>query len=354
MPFHHRNVKGLSTSATDRMRVGLFLSRGKAIGRLMRSFRFAIPLVLLFASQVRSELYVPAPVIDLGEVKSGLPLTNSFELINTGPGVVEILETRASCGCLIGKVEPRTIQPGKSGTLVLRMHTLGQAAGPHTWKATVQYRQRGMEKEITVGVHVCLVTEVTVQPATLTLFTAGNLTQLVTVTDQRPKPLRVVSVQTSTPGLKAKLLKQESGSAQIQLEIDQALTGGRHDEILTIDTDDAGYRQLAVPVTVIKSSQSVTAIPARVELHASGNQPASCLIRLRSESEKAVTISKFETGNPGLTCRWAPGPDKQATVRVQFDPGNSVGMKLESAVTVHLASPVEESLVLPVSVHLAD
>ena len=86
------------------------------MGRLMPSFRFTIPLVLLLAAQARSELHVPAPVMDLGEVKSGLPLTNSFELINTGSGVVEILETRASCGCLIGKVEPRNIQPGKSAT----------------------------------------------------------------------------------------------------------------------------------------------------------------------------------------------------------------------------------------------
>ncbi|HMF17543.1 MAG TPA: DUF1573 domain-containing protein, partial [Gemmataceae bacterium] len=326
----------------------------KAIGRLMPSFRFVIPLVLLLAAQARSELHVSAPVLDLGEVKSGLPLIHSFELINTGPGVVEILETRASCGCLIGKVEPRTIQPAKSGTLVLRMHTLGQAAGPHTWKATVQYRQRGMEKEITVGVHVCLVTEVTVQPATLTLFTAGNLTQLVTVTDRRPKPLRVVGVQTSTSGLKAKLLKQGSGSAQIQVEIDQSLTGGRHDEILTIDTDDVGYRQLEVPVTVIKTSQSVTAIPAKVELNARVGQSASCLIRLRSESEKAVTISNIETGNPGLTCRWAPGPDSQATVRIQLDSEHWANQGLEGTVTIHLTSPNQETLVIPVSVHLAD
>jgi hypothetical protein len=319
----------------------------------MPTCRFTIPLVLLFAAQARGELHVPTPVVDLGEVKSGLPLSHSFELINTGPDAVEIQDTRASCGCLIGKVEPRIIQPGGRAALALRMHTLGQAGGPHTWKATVQYRQGGQEKEITVGIQVHLVTEVTVQPATLTLVTAGNLTQVVTVTDQRPEPLRVVGVQISTPGLRAKLVGQEKGTAQIQLEVDQALSGGRHDEILTIDTDDADYRQLQVPVTVIKTSQTVTAIPAKVELYAGANQPVSCLIRLRSESDKAVTVSKIESANPALTSRWAAGPEKQATVRIQLDPEQRTGRELESTITIHLASPSQEALVIPVSVHLA-
>src|SRR5438876_1065814 len=116
--------------------------------RLMASYVLAIWSVLITASQARSELRVPAPLVDLGDVKSGLPLTHSFELINDGPEAVEIRETRASCGCLIGKVEPRIIQPGERGTLVMNMHTLGQAAGPHSWKATVAYRQGGVASEI--------------------------------------------------------------------------------------------------------------------------------------------------------------------------------------------------------------
>src|SRR5262249_47286546 len=160
---------------------------------------------------------------------------------------------------------------------------------------------------------VCLVTEVTVQPATLTLITDGNLTQLVTLTDQRQQPLRVVGVQTSNPGLQARLLDQHQGSAHIQLEAASTLASGRHDELLTIDTNDAGYRQLQVPVTIIKTSQTVSAIPARVELLAKEGEPASCLVRLRSDSEKVITVSKIESNHAALTCRWAPGPGNHAT-----------------------------------------
>jgi hypothetical protein len=78
------------------------------------------------------------------------------------------------------------------------------------------------------------------------------------------------------------------------------------------------------------------------------------LIRLRSESEKAVSISKIETGSLGLKGHWAPGPDKQATVRVQLDPEHWANQELESTVTIHLTSPNQETLVIPVSVHLAD
>lgn len=317
------------------------------MGRFMPSFRFAIPLVLLLAAQARGELRVPAPVLALGELKAGLPLTHTFELINEGPEAVEILETRASCGCVAGKVEPRLIEPGERGSLVLRMHTLGQAAGPHSWKATVQYREGNVEKETTVGITVRLVTEVMVQPATLTLITAGDLSQVVTLTDQRAAPLKVIGLQTSSPALKASLLNQGRGAARIQLEIDQGFAPGRHDELLTIDTDDPGYRQFQVPVTILKSSATVTAIPARVEMQADAANAASCLIRLRSGSDQAIAISKIETGHEALACRWAPGPGLQATVKIQADSCQD----LESTVTIHLTSPRKETLTIPVVVH---
>jgi hypothetical protein len=289
--------------------------------------------------------------VDLGDVKSGLPLTHSFELINDSPEAVEILETRASCGCLIGKVEPRIIPAGERAALVLRMHTLGQAAGPHSWKATLRYRHEGVEKETTVGISVRLVTEVTVQPATLTLITEGILDQLVTLTDRRSEPLKVVGVQTSTTALQARLLDQGQGSAHIQLETGQTLAPGRHEEILTIDTDDPGYRQLQVPVTIIKTSRTVTALPARVELQTRAGESASCLVRLCSGSDEVVTISKIEAGHPALTCRWAPGPANQATVKIQLDPGQWTGHDLESTVTIHLAGSSKETLTIPVFVH---
>lgn len=326
---------------------GLASELAKGYQRHMPSFRFAIPVVLLLATQARSELRVPAPVVNLGEVKAGLPLTHTFELINDGPGIVEILDTRGSCGCVVGKVEPRVIQPGERGTLTLRMHTLGQAAGPHLWKATVGYRQGGMEKDITVGVQVRLVTEVTVQPATLTVITDGDLIQLVTLTDQRAKPLQVHGVQTSTPGLKARLLDQKTGTARIELETRKDLSPGRHDEMLTIDTDDPGYRQLQVPVTIIKTSQTVVAVPSRVEMQGG---TTSCLVRLRSGSEKAIAIGKIESVHPALTCRWAPGPDTQATVRIEADPRQLAGRELETTITIHLTSPTPETLSIPVVV----
>jgi hypothetical protein len=306
----------------------------------------AFPLVLLLSLQIPNQLHVPAPVVDLGEVKSGLPVAYSFELINDGPEAVEILETRASCGCVAGKVEPRLIQSGQRGSLVLCMHTLGQAAGPHSWKATVSYRQGTVEREITVGISVRLVTEITVQPASLTLITDGDLSQIVTLTDRRPAPLKVVGVQTSSPGLKARLLDHAKGSVRIEVEIDQAVPG-RHDELLTIDTDDPGYRQLQVPVTVLKSAAAVTAIPPRVEIQGQAGMPVSCLVRLRSGADQPIAVSKIEAGHDGLACRWAPGPGPQATVRIQTDSSQD----LESTITIHFASPATKTLTIPVVVH---
>jgi hypothetical protein len=294
--------------------------------------------------------------VQLGEVRAGTQVTHVFELVNEGPASAEILEVRGSCGCLTPQVEPRIISPHGTAKLQLSMNTLGQGAGPHSWTARVHYRTEGKEHDLAAVVSARVITEVIVQPAALTIVGTGAMTQMVTVTDLRVKAFTITALETSTPGLRARMLGQGRDRAgdcttRIQLDVAADLKAGRHVEALSLYTNDADYRCLRIPVTIIKqSAASAVAIPDEVTLRPRPGQGASCLVRVHTPGVEAVRISAAESGNPALTCIWVAGPGHDATLRIQLDPARWTGSDLDATVRVHLDTPARE--VLPVHVQV--
>src|SRR5579864_140328 len=71
-------------------------------------------LLLLRTAPVGAELECPQPVVDKGEVRSGLSLSHRFTFCNRGPEAVEITDVRPSCGCLAPKLEKRNFQASES------------------------------------------------------------------------------------------------------------------------------------------------------------------------------------------------------------------------------------------------
>jgi hypothetical protein len=324
----------------------------------MKPYLYTLILLTGWCSaRAQADLRIASPDADLGEIRGALPLTHTFELFNDGSETVEILETRAGCGCLVPCVEPHLIEPHGRGALVMQVTTLGQAAGPHDWNATVRFRQRGKESQISVRIRVRLVTEVTVQPAAVTLVTAGTMTQMVTLMDLRPEHLTVVEVQTSSPFLKARVLDQKRDDAghwlaRLQLAVESGFSPGRHEEKLSIISQDTLYRRLEIPVTILKqASAQVSASPSQVLLQPGPGRTASFLIRLRAAGNQPVYIAKVETGSPALTCRWASGPDRESTLRFELDLSRWDDQDFDGeAVRVHFSSPANEILTIPVRV----
>ena len=121
--------------------------------------------------------------IEQGEIRSGLPFSCQFAFANAGKNTVEVVEARPGCGCLKPRLEKCLFSPGERGAIPLEVHTLGQAAGPHTWHLTVLYRDGEQTREQALEIGATVVTEVSVQPASLTLFTDGVLSHDITVID---------------------------------------------------------------------------------------------------------------------------------------------------------------------------
>jgi hypothetical protein len=300
-------------------------------------------------------LHFAQPVIDVGEVRSGAPLVQELRFTIDGPEAVDLLEARPSCGCLRPQLEPRRYWPGESGTLLLEVNTLTQAAGEHTWRLDLRCRRADVVEEVSVAVKGRIIAELAVQPSSLTLLTAGPLSQELVLTDMRERPLQRLELRTSSQRLRATVQQRAlnaTGHAVFRIGLDIAgdMAPGRYDDSLDIYTDDAVYRHLHVPVTVIRQGrQQVTAMPSQVTFRGLGGQPLpSQLIRLRAASNEPVVVADLTADDPAILCRWAKGPDNLATVRVQIDPTRLHG-NLASAIHVRVSGPTQEMLTVPVS-----
>jgi hypothetical protein len=321
-------------------------------------FRPLLALLLLAAGAPGAEagLRFEEPAARLGEVRAGVPLAHEFHFVNDGPDTVELLEARPGCGCLRPTLTQRLVPPGEQGTVRLEVNTLTQAVGPHNWKLNLLYRRGAVVESAELAVSAHVVAELTVQPASLTFFTEGPLSQEVVLTDLRAQPLQDVAVRTSAAGLTATLRERTADPAghpvfRIRLDVSADCPEGRHEEVLDVYTADPVYRHLRLPVTVVRQARRrLTAVPAEVTVRAGPGQPVpSQLIRVRDARGEPVVIEAVTADDPVVSCRWAGGDDGTATVRVQFDGARLSGAGLRCRLQIRVSMPAPQTLTVPLS-----
>ncbi len=78
----------------------------------------------------RAALEGDPPAFDAGTVHAGAPLSHRFVLSNRGSEIVEIIETRPSCGCATATPDRRRFAPGETGSLLLAVNTLTRRTAP--------------------------------------------------------------------------------------------------------------------------------------------------------------------------------------------------------------------------------
>jgi hypothetical protein len=318
---------------------------------LMRSYLALSVLIALLgaAANARAELIVPSATVNLGEIRGGMPLQVSFCLQNGGSERIEIIEVNRGCDCLTPRLEKRILVPGDKTTLLMTLRTLGHSNGRHTWAATIRFREGTSARELPLGVSAVVVNDVTVQPAVCALFVEKTLRQEVTLTDLRKPALTVTRAEATTPAVRTQIKPSEGGVTKIILEATAAgLAPGRHDEMLSIYTNDPNYSPLHVPITLVRlSEQAVLASPEQVDLFADPSQPIpSTLVRLRPRGDQPVVIDNVLADDPAVRCTWAAGPGNHATLRIQVN----ATATLNTIVRIRLRQPVQETLSIPVQI----
>lgn len=315
----------------------------------------SIPFILFLSPRsIRAELECAQPVVDKGEVKSGQPLRHRFTIANRGPGTVEITDVRPSCGCLGPKLDKRGLQVGQSAQLLLEVNTLTQPAGINNWRITLRYKSSAGEQELPLYIRARIVTEITVEPPSLAIYTDTSISHEITVIDRRVEPLIVRAVPTSSPYVRTHLGKLQRDDAghwrrAIQVEVLADCPEGTHEETLRICTSDPAYAELKVPFTIVKHARRlVSAAPSAVVLSESSEQPFPArIVLLSATDERPVRIERVESDHPAVDCRWAQGPGRQATLKIRVDRKQISGDRLRAAVHVRLSQPTE-TITIPV------
>lgn len=315
-----------------------------------------VPMVLfLGTARLCAELECKTSVVDKGEVRSGRPLSHRFTLLNRGSEAVEITDVKPSCGCLAPKIEKRLLRPGESTRLLLEINTLTQPAGMNSWRVTIRYKSGTVEQELPLYIHARIVTEITVEPPSLAIYTDTAIRHEIIVIDRRAEPLMVRAVPSSSPYVRTHLGKLQRDDAghwrrTIQVEVLADCPEGTHQETLRICTSDPLYAELKVPFTLVKRARRlVSAAPASVVLSESATRPLpSRIVLLSAADDREVHIDRVEADHPALACRWAQGPGPQATLKIRVDRKQIPGDRLRAAVHVHLSQPVVETITIPV------
>ncbi|HET6575903.1 MAG TPA: DUF1573 domain-containing protein [Fimbriiglobus sp.] len=315
---------------------------------------------LLGTTPPAGPLTVAAPTADRGEVRTGPPLVQEFELTHRGPGTLTVSGVETGCGCLKPTLTREVLRPGETARLTLTVNTLTQPPGPNVWKTVVRYRVADPappsvrpDFELELRVSARLVQAVSVTPPMLAVSTSTTTTQTVIVTDRRPTPLTVRAATTTSPHLTATVRPATDATPRTQ-SVDVTVTDGyppgQADETLVLLTTDPTCPELRVPIRVTKrkpGSVSMTPAVAAVRF-ARGREEASTLVQLRRPGGGELRVEQVESDHPAVRAKWPTAAGPVATVRVVVD-REKAGRGGRAEVRVLLADPAGESVVLPVT-----
>jgi hypothetical protein len=311
---------------------------------------------LFLAASVRADLEFTQSRVDAGTIKSGAPLVREFGFTNRGTVSVEILDIQGSCGCLKPKLGQRTYKPGESDTLRIEVNTLTQGVGAHSWRTIVRYRDGDAIREADVTISGTVIAEIAVEPPQLSVFADHAIAHELHVIDRRSKPFEVAAVQASSDKLTARIAgeaRDEQGRLvrTIKLKVPDEFPDGRHEEVLVIYTDDPLYRELRVPITVVKHvRQRVAALPdATAWTVPLGQAIPAKIVRLRDSQDSVIDIERLTPSDPAISCTWARGPGANATLRITVDQAKLAHNELRGSVEVTISKPAPETVTIPVT-----
>jgi hypothetical protein len=175
------------------------------------------------------------------------------------------------------------------------------------------------------------------------------------VVDRRVKTLTVTGARVGLKDVKLEVKPAADAdgkrSQRIELTVTDACPPGQYADEVCIDTDDPDYKELRIPLRVVKkvAATGVRAVPANPIVRFAKDQPsASAIVRLRDAGDREVVVDKAEADHPAVTCKWAAGPGIMASLRITVDLKDARAAGV-AVVTVRLKGPAAETILVPVS-----
>ena len=214
-------------------------------------------LPLMIPTAPRPALVFHQYQVDLGPIQPTSEVRGTFVFENRGSAEVVIDEITPSCGCLNPQISTRKLAPGEKGHITLRMQPANELPGKKEYFADLKYRDpEPQEVRVTFRLELP-VQQLAVRPRALVVYQNGDeATQhAVTVADSRPQPCNVRSATINSPYATVELMGAEETAAagrvtHVQVTVSGKVPQGRHEAIITIETDDEHSPILRVPVLI--------------------------------------------------------------------------------------------------------
>lgn len=303
------------------------------------------------ADETVSGLRFEKEYLNLGRIETVEDIIRNFPFVVRGNGPLEILDIRASCGCIQPSLSKRLYQPGERDSLKFGIHSPSQNQGKKRYEVSVTYRQQSQVRTVTLLIDLELFKPIIVEPSTLLLYVNGNneIHHRLTITDQRAMPLDLEQIVSSSSRIQPKVVNAEKvdpAVKQVDLEIEGDFPIGKTEERLVIRTKDARHPELVVPVTIVRSSR-IRVLPE--VLHgklASKSRQMMWNVLLNDSQGEPIRIKSILTNAPGVNVEYPTELTTRSRIRVIVTPGENP-VPIDSELVIHVVEPLETDIHLP-------
>jgi hypothetical protein len=285
-------------------------------------------------------------------------ISEDFFFRNQGEQTVRITKIEPSCGCLAPQLSAQEFAPGETGRITLPIRTANEPAGLREYMVNISYEDP-QPRTVSIFWRVRLPEKkLLIEPRVLMVL--GDLSTsdeyAVRISDFRPgrtgTPLRITGVTAAPRQIQAQVSGQTAGGdvseTQISVKFSKDLPPGRHRGMITVETDDADYPALQIPVIVGRAESGlenrVMTSPEMGRVVIRRNRPeesAGTEIVLTTPTD--WTITELETWPPQMSASAAavvPAENdlKRTGISISVTELPPTGI-LQALLTVHCITP---------------
>ncbi|MCH2201249.1 MAG: DUF1573 domain-containing protein [Fuerstiella sp.] len=235
-------------------------------------------------------------------------LVSRFRFRNVGANAVQLGKIERSCGCLTPELSHRRLEPGEVGEMNVSVPLAEQTEGFHEFQLTVHYTAPEPRHETLLIKAVFPEPEIHVIPRAMHVSQRGvagqPITHHFTVFDNRPQPLSVEAVESSSSWIYGSIqsIKDGGRETRIGIEIRSGIPAGTHRLLVHAQTDDPRFPTVVMPVRIQgpERTEPVIVRPTRLRLRTDQTTAGSVQVQVPEH----WVISHVDCFPPELLCEW--------------------------------------------------
>jgi hypothetical protein len=237
---------------------------------------------------------------DWGTIPDDTRITHDFKFTNVGPGTLNILEAKGSCGCTVPALAKKTYAPGESGSIKVEFNPHNRRGPQHTTVTVTTDDPQHPTVILEIKSEVKPVVSFEPQMIAIGVTPRGTPKTFSTKIVSRVMDLKFLSATPNLGMLEAKLGEPKqvevNGEKMIEVPLDVTVKGdaavGPVVGNVSVRTSDPN-RILNLMVSG-EVTGDVQVVPANVQLgRLAFNQPINHVVRLMSRNGKPFKIVKI-------------------------------------------------------------